>query len=317
MNLIIHHWDADGICSAAIIARVLEEKGEEWINASPLPGIFEFDERIWKMADDAEKVFVVDLNMPESVEKLRNQVFFFDHHPQQEVSRKNVVHINPVLEGLDSYPSASWVVSEYFDRWNHLSALGAVGDLGGEAFDMVEVARLLKGIMLDKDSVLRLVALIDSPSLVGNRKSVEDAVRKVKDIAPSELLQDEEWNENLRKAELEIDRVLNDIQVENGIAYAEFSSNYNIISKVARKLVWDVGYDAAFVVNRDYHGYSQIYFRVKSGLAEKFRIPALIEILRESGINAGGKKDVVGIICMAKSLENVVEIVESHIGWKE
>ena len=317
MNLIIHHWDTDGICSAAITASVLEEMGEEWINVSPIPGIFEFDERIWKMAGEAEKVFVVDLNMPESVEKLQNQLFFFDHHLQQRVSRRNVEHVNPVLEGLDSHPSASWGVSGYFGRWSYLSALGAVGDLGLKAFDMVEIARLLKGTGLGKDDALRLSALIDSPSLVGDRKGVEGAVRKVKDTAPSELLRDEEWNDNLRKAELEIDRVVKVIEVRNHVAYADFSSDFNIISKVARKLVWDVGYDAAFVVNRDYHGYAQVYFRVKEELAEKFRIQTLIEILRKSGINAGGKKDVVGIVCKSESLENVVEVVQSHIGWRE
>jgi hypothetical protein len=317
MNLIIHHWDADGICSAAIIAEILEEDGAEWSNVSPVPGIFEFDERIWSMTDEADRIFVADLNMPESVEKLKKEILFFDHHPQKRIKRENVEHVNPVIHGSHKYQSTTWVVSEYFGRWNHLSVLGLVGDLGRKALYIVEAAGLLEGTGLGKDDVLKLAALIDSPSVVGDRKGVEDAVQKVKDTAPSELLKDAEWNDNLRKAELEIEKVVDGIQVENSIAYAKFSSNFNIISKVARKLVWDLDYDAAFVVNRDYHGYSQVYFRVKSELAEKFRILELIEVLRKSGINAGGKKDVVGIICEPELLEKVVEIVESHIGWKK
>lgn len=311
MNLIIHHWDADGICSAAIVAAVLEEEGEDWVNVSLMPGIFEFDERIWKMADDAEKVFVVDLNMPESVERLQSRVFYLDHHPQKRLDRENIQHINPVVYGNQGAPSASWVVSQHFGRWSHLSALGAVGDLGQRAFEIAEVARLLEE--LGKERALRLAALVDSPSVLGDRRGVEDAVEKLKDTHPSELLHDAEWNENLEKAEMEIGRVIDGVELKNGIACVEFSSNLNIISKVARKLVWELDYNAAFALNRDYHGFSQLYLRVKPGLAENFRIPELIDKLKKSGVNAGGKKDVAGIICKIESLGRVVEIVEGHL----
>jgi len=319
MNLILHHWDTDGICSAAIIASVLEERGEKWTNASPLPGVFELDERIWEMADKAVRVFVTDLNMPESVEKLGDQVVFFDHHLQQKIGRKNVEHVNPVLNGSshDSYPSATWVVSEYFGRWDHLSALGVVGDSGQKAFSMGRVEELLEKVGLDWRDALRLAALIDSPSAVGDRKAVEDAVWRVKDADPSELLNDAWWNDNLRKADSEISRVIESIQVKDDIAYTEFSSNYNIISKVARKLVWDLNYDAALVVNRDYHGYAQLYLRVKSDLAERFRINDLIERLKRFNFNAGGKKEVVGVICEPDSLDSVIEVIGAHLGWEK
>jgi|Deesub1362A_J573_1020465.scaffolds.fasta_scaffold00485_20 single-stranded DNA-specific DHH superfamily exonuclease len=318
MNLIIHHWDTDGICSASIIASILEERGEEWVNASPLPGIFEFDERIWKLADEAVRVFVVDLNMPRSIEKLEKQVIFFDHHLQGRIAKKNVEHVNPVLDGSshNSYPSATWVVSEYFGKWNYLSALGVVGDLGRKALNVSRVEELLKDRGLAKEDTLRLVALIDSPSVIGDRKGVEDAVRKVKDTIPAALLDDAEWNSNLRKANAEISRVVKDLQVKDSIAYVEFSSKYNIISKVARKMVWDFNYDAAFVVNKNYHGYAQVYLRVKSELAEKFRIQEFIEKLKQSNFNAGGKKEVVGVICESNSLSSVVELVETHLGWE-
>jgi hypothetical protein len=169
---------------------------------------------------------------------------------------------------------------------------------------------------LTREDFLKLATLTDSPSVVGDRKGVESAVRKVKDIGPLKLLDDDEWNRNLRKATSEINRVVEDLCVIEGIAYVEFSSNYNIISKVARKLVWDLNYKAAFVVNRNYYGYSQVYLRVRNELSGKFRISELIDKLKHLDINAGGKKEVLGVVCELNSLGNVIEIIKRHLGWK-
>ena len=37
MDIIVHHWDTDGICSAAIIGRMLDAQGIEWKNYTPQP----------------------------------------------------------------------------------------------------------------------------------------------------------------------------------------------------------------------------------------------------------------------------------------
>jgi len=81
--------------------------------------------------------------------------------------------------------------------------------------------------------------------------------------------------------------------------------------------VWDLNYDAALVVNRDYHGYAQLYLRVKSDLAERFRINDLIERLKRFNFNAGGKKEVVGVICEPDSLDSVIEVIGAHLGWEK
>jgi len=52
MNLIIHHWDTDGICSATLIAKVLQD---DWTNCTPPVGVFDFDAKIWRIIERAEK----------------------------------------------------------------------------------------------------------------------------------------------------------------------------------------------------------------------------------------------------------------------
>ncbi len=66
MNLIIHHWDTDGITSAALLIKALEL--DEFRNMSPPIGEFRFDDRIRKAIEHAERVYILDLNLPYDVE---------------------------------------------------------------------------------------------------------------------------------------------------------------------------------------------------------------------------------------------------------
>lgn len=109
MNLIIHHWDTDGICSASLILEAVDNSE----NITLPPGIFKFDERIWNAVKEAERVYVVDVNLPSEVERIEKPVVFLDHHIQSKIEKKNVVHVNPIFEGKQA-PSASYVVSSFF-----------------------------------------------------------------------------------------------------------------------------------------------------------------------------------------------------------
>ena len=88
--LIIHHWDTDGICSASLIATVLDYLGESWKNVTPPIGLFEFDDRVWKEIERSTDVFVVDLNVPELVKKINRKITFIDHHIQPKIDKPNV-----------------------------------------------------------------------------------------------------------------------------------------------------------------------------------------------------------------------------------
>jgi len=315
-TLIIHHWDADGICSAGIIAQVLDYLGEPWRNVTPPIGIFDFDSRIWREIANASDVFIVDLNVPELVKRIEKKVTFIDHHIQERIDLPNVEHVNPVIGGKSEkeYPSASWVVSEYYSTWNHLSALGALGDVGRRVFDWDvgrKVIQLLLESGLSRRDATKLVSLIDSNYMVMSRDGVEKAVKMVVEMEPRDLLEEEEWIKNLSVVEREIWRALSNVEIRRGYAFIEFKSGLNIISKVARRAVWIMGYDVVLAVNRGFGDRGQIYLRVKPGSG--VNVARIIRELKVRGFNAGGKRDVLGVVCPREKIDDALSVIEGLI----
>jgi len=310
VNLIIHHWDTDGMTSAALLVKALRLGDFE--NLSPPIGEFRFDERIKKAIERAERVYILDLNLPHEVEGIGKEVIFIDHHIQPRIKNPRVKQINPALEG-DEVPSASFVVSQYFNIWNAWSALGVVGDIGEKAFELQKVNELLEREGLTREEALRIVELIDSNYIAMERKSVEKAVRVLLENSVRDLLSYDSWVKKAESIRRAIENALSSMEVREGMAFITFESPFNIISKVARKAVWDLGYEGAVVVNENFHGKVQIYFRVSSKIAEKINMAQIIAELKGKGFNAGGKKEVLGCICKRDRIEEALNIINAHL----
>ncbi|MBS3790978.1 MAG: hypothetical protein KGY66_08720, partial [Candidatus Thermoplasmatota archaeon] len=110
--LLFHHWDTDGITSAALALQDLEETDADIKTFTPSIGNYLIDE------DDKEKIedidpdqtIVVDMALPEdSIQFLKGfgKVQIFDHHLQDK--HKVELHQNPIIEGRSpkEYPSAT------------------------------------------------------------------------------------------------------------------------------------------------------------------------------------------------------------------
>jgi len=108
------------------------------------------------------------------------------------------------------------------------------------AFNIPKVLELLKTDGLTKNEALKLVQLIDSNYIKMDRNAVEKAVELVLNLPLKELLEYELWIKNLEEIERTIKDVLSGIKVKNDIAFIEYSSPFNIISKIARAVVWDM-----------------------------------------------------------------------------
>ncbi|RLF84547.1 DHH family protein [Thermococci archaeon] len=308
--LIIHHWDTDGITSAALLIRTLNL--EEFRNLTPPIGEFRFDERIKRAIEEAEKIYVLDLSLPHEVEAIEKEIMFIDHHIQPRIKNPRVKQINPALEG-DEVLSASFVVSQYFNIWNAWSALGVIGDIGEKAFKIPKVEELLEMDGITKEEALRLVSLIDSNYVTMDRESVEKALRVVLENPIKDLLTYEPWLKKAEAIEEAVQDAISKAEVKNGIAFITFKSPFNIISKVARKAVWEIGYEGAAVVNEDFHGKAQIYFRVSSKMAEKINMAQIIAELKGKGFNAGGKREVLGCICEKNRIGEALDIINAHV----
>lgn len=143
------HLDADGLCSAAIITRMMLREG---IN---------FELRIVKQltADVIEKIdasendvfLFTDLGSGQldRLQKLfeKTQVFILDHHDSLKTSHINLFHMNPLAfaeEGISSsmicYMFAKAINLENADSVD-LAVVGAVGDEQDEKWEFKGVAR--------------------------------------------------------------------------------------------------------------------------------------------------------------------------------
>ncbi|ASJ06249.1 DHH family phosphoesterase [Thermococcus pacificus] len=310
MHLIVHHWDTDGVTSAALLVRALGLK--EFTNMTAPIGEFRFDGRIWDAIERAERLYVLDFNVPDEVEKVKVPTLFIDHHTQPKIKNPLVEQVNPSLEGK-YYPSCSLVVSEYFGIWNAWSALGVVGDIGEKAFELETVNELLRKANLSRTEALRLVELIDSNYIAMEREAVEEAVTVLLESEIKDLLEYEPWIKKAKAIRDAIENALSSVEEKNGFALVEFESPYNVISKVARKLVWEMNYRGAVVVNRNFHGKAQVYFRISPEEAERIDMGKVITRLRGLGTNAGGKREVLGCVCERDKIDDVLKIIEEYL----
>ncbi len=309
MRLILHHWDTDGICSAAMLFN------KDCKNMTPKIGNYYLEEDEIKRIEEEnfDEIYVVDLALNEaSLKKIAeiSEVKVFDHHISKKID--GVKYVNPILEGKDEedYPSASWVVGEFLnEKDNLLSFLGAVGDWE-ERIKNTRFYEKLQDFMKKADITFEemheMVHLIDSNYKMGDKNEVEKAVAmlsEAEDVAEF-ILNNEKWRRNREKIEKEIEKVLNAEGKKIGnILIKEMDCKYNIISTVARRL-WNKK-DYVIVVN---HGYfeneCQVYVRGND-------VFHLIQKALEHGYVAGGKKNVMGAIVPKEECEEFInEILE-------
>ncbi|MEA3506570.1 MAG: DHH family phosphoesterase, partial [Elusimicrobiota bacterium] len=140
--LIIHHWDSDGISSAAIFTRFLKNMGERSLNityAVPsagtyrlLPGVnLNIPPRSYSL------IAVLDYSAPkEDILYLKEQfqvpIVIYDHHLREPVDEEDIFYYNPVARGESgkSWPSTTWVLKKYLKLpVSSLVVMGIAGDL--------------------------------------------------------------------------------------------------------------------------------------------------------------------------------------------
>ena len=293
-RLIIHHWDTDGICSAAM----LYDSNTE--NMTPTIGNYFLEgHEIEKIERGGfEEIYVVDMALNgESMRALADvaPVKVFDHHITKKV--EGIDYTNPVIEGEseEDFPSASWVVGSSVGMENSiLSFLGTVGDWE-ERLKKIRFYKKLQDFM-EKNSITfeemhLMVKLIDSNYKIGDKEEVERAVASLSeaDDVGKYILNNEKWRNNNDTIEREIKNALSAEEKKvDGITIKEIKSRYNIISAVARK-VWDKK-SYVIVSNCEYFPEDcQVYVRGENCLD-------LIEMAVGKGYVAGGKKNVMGAI---------------------
>ncbi len=138
---LVFHWDADGVATAAMVARHLAGLGGV-VEAAATPRIGSYSwTAIPKPPPGAELVAVLDYGIPGAdydryASETDKPLLVIDHHRVEPSRGGRVTYCNPVAEGMggeEEYPSASMLAARLLGRrWGgdlFLAALGAVGDL--------------------------------------------------------------------------------------------------------------------------------------------------------------------------------------------
>lgn len=312
-GILIHHWDADGICSASLMLEHLKDKNI--INKTPQLGNYFLTEEELDEYSKFDFVIIVDMNLPEeNILRLskKAKIMIFDHHLGKEI--KQVFHHNPVIKGQDpdEWPSASWILNEFLGNdVNLFSLLGIVGDHEGKIKKNKKFDKIISGFCkknnLTFDDMLKMVYLLDSSYKLGDKKTVEKSPHFLLKIESSkEILDNPEWNKNFTILNDELAKQLKTPSDEiNGIILKKISTPYNIISTVTRRVAWDSGKDTIVINTGFFDDRDQIYMRCKKS-AEP-----MIMRGKSLGYKCGGKKEVLGAIVPKEKTDSFVkEIIE-------
>ncbi|MHC1579921.1 MAG: DHH family phosphoesterase [Candidatus Alkanophagales archaeon] len=277
--LVIHHWDADGISSAALLYLLLRrgvfgEPPAKITNVTPKIGIYSL-EGLRIREGNYDVVILADICFPrEEVLRLKKlvgaeELWIFDHHFQEEVRGAGVRHVNPVIESGSPCPSTSWLLAERFrmssPQCEFLKILGAVGDLEDRIKKMEayrDVNKFLDSVNMSFEEFLHVVELVDSNYRVGCAECVEEAPLKLLEAEkPQDVLKIEEWCRRAEKVRSEVERCVSEcgrrkyeVVTAGGhdVIICELDTHFHIISAVTRRLAAANPEKIVVVVNRGF-----------------------------------------------------------------
>lgn len=321
MTAIVHHWDTDGICSAALIKDEINEKNVE--NFTPRIGNYELSEKDIQRLENHEKVYIVDLNLSrENLRQIRGSIdsyiSFFDHHESKKIDLDKFEFNNPVTLGSnpERYPSNTWVLSEKLNRETDLlKILGAIGDREGKIKNnnkaFKEIKRYLEGKDVSFEDLEKAVNLLDSSYKMNKKTEVEKSVKIAEDSLKNgikSILSNKKLNNNLEEIDREIER-WTDIEDSDSeeILVRHTDSSYNIISSVTRKLAWNLNRTVIVINEGFFDDKDQIYVRT----SEKDLRPLISELKKKWSL--GGKKDVIGSVIPKEDRDEFLSRIENYL----
>lgn len=261
--LILHHWDTDGLASAALI---LQREPEAEIMTPSIGNYFLTTKELKRIArGEYRKIYCLDWNLPEKekekLKKLTKKFIFIDHHGEK----------------AKKYQSNTLLLTKYLHvRSDFFVALGLVGDKEEKA---------KKGVK-NFSRLWRLKELIDSNYILNKRENIKETIKLLADNKIKKL---EKFRKNLKIIEQEVKRNSRQKPIKFGkIYFFLIKSKYFLISKITRQLSKKYPDKLIICWQKD-----RLYLR-----RDKLNINLLdlVDFFRSLGYNVGGKEEVLGII---------------------
>jgi hypothetical protein len=310
---VVHHWDADGIASAAMVIEEVRRIVPEVVvmNSSPTIGRWALDEgevarlRAW----GPDLLVIVDLAIrDDDLDSILDGLpgvpaLMVDHHRAEVPQHPRLEYHNPVAAGEaeTDNPANTWVLRRMLGRpVDLLAVLGVFGDRGrGVENEPVwdHLKAFLDDSALTEADMHLLVDLVDSSAKRVDVSAVDAAVGHLLEgwREPRRLLELPEWldgNEEVERALVqELER--GPESLTEGVLVKTIDTPYLVISTAARRLLRTRDEEVVVVVNLGYSDdESQVYVRRKGDLD----LAPLIPVMRKRGYSAGGKGEVLGVI---------------------
>ncbi len=327
--LLVHHWDADGIASAAILIEELTKLGVREIqNEVPVLGEFEMrDDWIQKIGRAPPDILITaDISFPlDNLLAIRDglgvEIVMFDHHTRPIVKENGIIFINYCSLRDEDWPSNTYVLNDFFGREpDLLSALGLVGDKGLNILKYNDIwpkfSDHLEMESIPFEQVSDIVELLDSCYKIGRKDELMKWPNMLIGKSDNELAETVMRNEVLKSFSQEFENkihyyYLQGLKKMDPYSLSEIHTEYHIISALTRRFSNDNPSREVMVLNTGmFSGKTQLYLRSK-----RKDLQPLIGIIHDQGQSAGGKVDVVGAVIENSSLGQVKKLISDNLPY--
>ncbi len=311
MELVIHHWDADGIGSAVLWSRV---KGGSFSYFTPEIGNYFLSQKDRKEIEGRrpDSLVLLDMSLPEPDLKYLNSLGPFtvvDHHHGVRVDGVKI--INPTLEGREA-PSNTRVLTELFSLpHNDMEYLGLYGDNGFKLKEDHPLLREMREFYGERfHDFVKAVKVVDLQYKTGDRQRVYAAVEYLLERPLLSVLEREEMVEVEAMVEEEIRRELERTRTAPGLNFLFTPSKFRIVSDLTRRLFARAPESLNLVVGLQGEFFN---FYLRTSL---FDLSPLVRRAKALGFYAGGKKDVIGAVVEKERVEEYLSLLEEFLAEK-
>ena len=311
--IVIHHWDSDGIASAAKILQL----NSEAVNYCPRIGLYRIDNKIMRdideIAEGEGRLVILDWNIPfKDMLRLIDkgyEVIYVDHHYKGEKLPRDV---NIYYKNLEGSPSTTWTLTKLLQAKIKLTTIiGIFGDLEERVTKLELYNKKLLEVMRKnnwrKEDILKLSRRLNMLGQAGERKKVKKAAEKLSKLEDQleELLKIEEWIRCEEKVLREIEEIMKMEAMKIGtIRILKFKSDLNITATIARRMAKKYRRELCMAVNLGGR-VRELYLRVGEDLERD--LTEIIDAMKSKGYTAGGKRRVMGVQVEKGNIEECLE----------
>ncbi|MFA5995854.1 MAG: DHH family phosphoesterase [Patescibacteria group bacterium] len=298
-GVIIHHWDTDGLVSAALLLNYFQQQyPEKKVELfTPVFGNYYLTTEQYDYLQQQGYQFVItcDINFPaETITQLAKlfpeQIYVIDHHRKTDYSGAQYFHEN--------IPACAALITKLLNLSNNLlMVLGLVGDKE----ELIQADKIYYPIVQEvmADYNLTFTQLLELRRLIDSNYITNDYVGMLETIAllqtdPLSLLNDVRLQEHLVTINAEIQHLINKSveQLSAKVKLLVVDTQLQVLSQVTRHLSRQYPADIIFTYQVTAAQVNCYVRRRNSTVA----VSSLIDWAHDLNLNAGGKPEVVGII---------------------